>query len=82
MRENRNGERGKRDRLIERKKKKKGFFPQIKRKPFEVDGVGKDINWPQRSQRNCLRKKKGRLVSDVQKRTLKETLSESLETAQ
>lgn len=79
MRENRDGERGKRDRLIERKK---GFFPQIKRKPFEVDGVGKDINWPQRSQRNCLRKKKGRLVSDVQKRTLKETLSEGLETAQ
>lgn len=65
-----------------KEKKKKGFFPQIKRKPFEVDGVGKDINWPQRSQRNCLRKKKGRLVSDVQKRTLKETLSESLETAQ
>ena len=79
MRENRDGERGKRDRLIERKK---GFFSQIKRKPFEVDGVGKDINWPQRSQRNCLRKKKGRLVSDVQKRTLKETLSEGLETAQ
>lgn len=74
--------RGERETDSLKEKKKKGFFPQIKRKPFEVDGVGKDINWPQRSQRNCLRKKKGRLVSDVQKRTLKETLSESLETAQ
>ena len=63
------------------KEKKKCFFPQIKRKPFEVDGVGKDINWPQRSQRNCLRRKKGRLVSEV-KRRLKETLSEGLETTQ
>lgn len=63
------------------KEKQKCFFPQIKKKPFEVDGVGKDINCPQRSQRNCLRRKKGRLVSEVQSR-LKETLSEGLETTQ
>ena len=50
--------RGERETDSLKEKKKKGFFPQIKRKPFEVDGVGKDINWPQRSQRNCLRKKK------------------------